>query len=140
MFKCVQKLFVITRLRFLGGVLPNDLELGNYSYVVFEVTILPFPYFYLRTSYVKNRKQKKQQTKKEELNRRIAISISFLTWLLLLLKIHFTHVILFSLNYRRGWCPCALKRRNKILSCVLLFNTRRTDGLQTLISAAQDNK
>ena len=66
MFKCVQKLFVITRLRFLGGVLPNDLVLGNYSYVVFEVTIFPFPYFYLRTSYVKKSKQKKRHTKKKE--------------------------------------------------------------------------
>ena len=66
MFIYVQKWFVIKPLRFLGGVLPVDLMLANYSYVVLEVTFSPIPYFYLRTSYVKNRKQKKQEQKKKK--------------------------------------------------------------------------
>ena len=66
MFNCVQKSFTIIPLRFLGGVLPVHLMLANYSYVVLEgLFVFPIPYFYLCTSYVKNRIQKKQQQKKK---------------------------------------------------------------------------
>ena len=67
MFNCVQKSFVIKLLRFLRGVFPVDLMLANYNYVVLEVTFFfPIPCFYLRTSCVKNRKQKEQQQKKNQ--------------------------------------------------------------------------
>ena len=58
--------FVVRPLRFLGGILPVKLMLANYSYVVLVTFFLPVLYFYLRTSYVKNRKQKKQQQKKNK--------------------------------------------------------------------------
>ena len=67
MLNCVQKSLVIKPLRFLGGVLPVDLMLANYSYVVHvrRDFFFPVPYFYLRKSYVKNRKQKKKEQKKK---------------------------------------------------------------------------
>ena len=67
MFNCVQKSFVVRPMRFLGGVLPMESMLANYSYVVLVTFFfLPVPYFYLRTSYVKNRKQTKQQQRKKK--------------------------------------------------------------------------
>ena len=68
MFNYVQKAFVVRALCFLGGILQVELMLANYSYVVLVTFFLPVPYFYLCTSYVKNRKQKKRQQKQKKRN------------------------------------------------------------------------
>ena len=74
MFNCVQKSFVVRPLCFLGGVLPVELMLANYSYIVLVIFFLPVPYFLFahelceeqetkETTAKKKRKEKKKKRK-----------------------------------------------------------------------------
>ena len=101
LFNCVQKSFVIIPLRFLGGVLPVHLMFANYSYVVLEVT---FFFFFFRSLLLFAHELCEEQETKETAHTHtkipwtIATSINFLTFLLLLMKIYFIHLILSSFN------------------------------------------
>ena len=99
LFNCVQKSFVIIPLRFLGGVLPVHLMFANYSYVVLEVTFF-FPFLTFICARVMWRTGNKRNNTHTHTKRpwTIATSINFLTFLLLLMKIYFIHLILSSFN------------------------------------------